>query len=66
MDFMNEKSFTLTAVIHKEEDWYVANCSEIGTVSQGRTIEEAVTNLKETTELYLKEFPNQLPLKKNL
>lgn len=48
---------TLTAVIQKEEDMYVAKCSEVGTVSQGITIEEAVKNLKEATELYLEEFP---------
>jgi len=48
---------TLTAVIHKEHDFYVAECPEVGTVSQGYTIEEAVANLKEATELYLEEFP---------
>ncbi len=48
---------TLTALIHKEEDMYVAACPEIGTVSQGYTIEEAINNLKEATELYLEEFP---------
>ncbi len=36
---------------------YVADCPEVGTVSQGRTIEEAIENLKEATELYLEEFP---------
>ena len=50
---------TFTAVIQKEEDMYVAKCSEIGTVSQGKTIEEALENLKEATELYLEEFPIQ-------
>jgi predicted RNase H-like HicB family nuclease len=48
---------TLTAVIHGEDDIYVALCPEIGTVSQGKTVEEAVQNLKEATELYLEEFP---------
>ena len=48
---------TFTALIHKEEDMYVATCPEIGTVSQGYTIEEAITNLKEATGLYLEEFP---------
>jgi len=48
---------TLTAVIHKEGDLFVADCPEIGTVSQGATIEEAIGNLKEATELYLEEFP---------
>lgn len=48
---------TLTAVLHKEDDMYVAECPEVGTVSQGYTIEEALTNVKEATELYLEEFP---------
>ena len=47
----------LTAILHKEDDLYVAECPEVGTVSQGYTIEEAVANLKEATELYLEEFP---------
>jgi predicted RNase H-like HicB family nuclease len=46
-----------TAVLHSEDDLYVAECPEVGTVSQGYTIEEAVANLKEATELYLEEFP---------
>ena len=37
---------------------YVAQCPEIGTVSQGYTQEEALANLKEATELYLEEFPS--------
>jgi len=48
---------TFTAVLHKEEDLYVAECPEVGTVSQGSTTEEAIANLKEATGLYLEEFP---------
>jgi predicted RNase H-like HicB family nuclease len=48
---------TFTAVLHKEDDMYVAECPEVGTVSQGKNVEEAVSNLKEATELYLEEFP---------
>ena len=48
---------TFTAIIQKEEDMYVAKCPEIGTTSQGFTVEEAIANLKESTELYLEEFP---------
>ena len=48
---------TFTAVLHREEDTYVAECPEVGTVSQGATVEEALPNLKEATELYLEEFP---------
>jgi predicted RNase H-like HicB family nuclease len=47
----------LTAILHKEDDLYVAECPEVGTVSQGYTVEEAVARLKEATELYLEEFP---------
>jgi predicted RNase H-like HicB family nuclease len=48
---------TFTALIHREEDLYVAECPEVGTVSQGYSIEEALANLKEATELYLEDFP---------
>lgn len=46
---------TFTAIIYWEEDVYVAECPEVGTASQGETIEEAIANLKEATELYLEE-----------
>ncbi len=48
---------TITTVIHKKGDLFVADCPEVGTVSQGATIDEAIGNLKEATELYLEEFP---------
>lgn len=48
---------TFTAVLHKEEEMYIAECPEVGTVSQGKTIDEAIANLKEATKLYLEEFP---------
>ncbi len=50
-------SRTFTAVLYWEENVYVAECPEVGTASQGETIEEAIANLKEATELYLEEFP---------
>jgi predicted RNase H-like HicB family nuclease len=51
------QSHTFTAVIHEEDGLYVADCPEIGTVSQGKTAEEALENLKEASELFLEEFP---------
>jgi predicted RNase H-like HicB family nuclease len=45
-----------TAVIHRKGDIFVAECPEVGTVSLGGTIAEALVNLKEATELYLEEF----------
>ena len=51
------KSRSFTVVIYKEDDRYIAECPEVGTVDQGETIEEAVSGLKEATKLYLEEFP---------
>jgi len=45
-----------TAIVHKEDTLSVAECPEVGTASQGYTIEEALENLKEATEVYLEEF----------
>jgi predicted RNase H-like HicB family nuclease len=39
------------------EGGYVAYNPETGTTTQGETIEEALANLQEATELYLEEFP---------
>jgi len=49
---------TVTAILKKEGDLFVAECPEVGTVSQGSTPDEAVANLKEATELFLEEFPH--------
>ncbi|MCX5859717.1 MAG: type II toxin-antitoxin system HicB family antitoxin [Proteobacteria bacterium] len=45
-----------TAVITKEEKWYVARCVELGVVSQGKAIKEAQVNLKEAVGLYIESF----------
>lgn len=47
----------LTAILYREDEVYVAECPEVGTASQGDTIEEALSNLREATTLYLEEFP---------
>jgi len=54
---------TFSVVVHKEKKIYVAECPEVGTFSQGKSIEEAIKNLKEATELYLEEFPIKKPTK---
>lgn len=48
---------TFTAIVYREDDVYVAECPEVGTSSYSDTIEEALANLKEATELYLEECP---------
>lgn len=52
---MKTRSFTV--ILYKEDDVYIAECPEVGTVDQGETIEEAISGLKEATWLYLEEFP---------
>ncbi|WP_255000884.1 type II toxin-antitoxin system HicB family antitoxin [Cyanobium sp. Alchichica 3B3-8F6] len=47
----------LTAILHREEEVVVAECPEVGTVSQGDTVKEALANLREATELFMEELP---------
>jgi hypothetical protein len=47
---MTTKAFT--AIVHQEDDLYVADCPEVGTVCQGKTVDEAIANVKEATELH--------------
>ncbi len=46
-------------IIQKEENWYVAKCLDNNVASQGKTIEEAIKNLKEALELY---YQNEEPI----
>ena len=39
------------------EGGFVASNPETGTTTQGETVEEALFNLREATELFLEEFP---------
>lgn len=39
------------------EGGYIATNPETGSTTQGETIEAALANLREATELYLEEFP---------
>jgi predicted RNase H-like HicB family nuclease len=60
---------TFTAVLHKEDDTYVAECPEVGMVSQGKTVEEAVNNLKKRQPGYISKSSDELfssPGSKNL
>lgn len=51
------KNRTFTVILYKEDNMYIAECPEVGTVDQGETIEQAITGLKEATRLYLEDFP---------
>jgi len=50
-----------SAMVHKEDDWYVSCCPDIDIASQGKTVEEAVANLKEAVELYLEDEEVSVP-----
>jgi predicted RNase H-like HicB family nuclease len=47
------KELRLTAIIEREENGFVALCPELDVASQGDTVEEAKTNLREAVELFL-------------
>jgi predicted RNase H-like HicB family nuclease len=55
----------LEAVIWKEEDMYIIKEVITGVTTQGKTIEEAINNLKEAVELYLEEMPELVEELKN-
>jgi len=44
---------TITAVIYKGEEQYVAECVGISVVTQGRTVDETLQNLREAVALHL-------------
>jgi len=47
-----------SAVIHRKEKIYLAKCLELGIVSRGYGRQEALANLQEASEPFLKEFSN--------
>ncbi len=46
-------SDTVHAVVTRDRGWYVAECLELAVVSQGRTLDELVVNLREAVALHL-------------
>jgi len=60
-----EKMLKLPVIVQQDEEgWYVAECPAIpGCVSQGRTLEEALFNVREAMELCLEvRLEEGLPL----
>ncbi len=43
---------TVTAIIRKGEKFYIGACAEIDVVTQGKTIDETLQNLREAIALY--------------
>lgn len=50
-------TYRFATVITREGKWHVARAIELGVVSQGKTVSEALKNLKEAAELYLEDNP---------
>jgi predicted RNase H-like HicB family nuclease len=48
-------NFKGTIIIKQEEEWFVATCLENNIASQGKTIDESITNLKEAIALYYED-----------
>ncbi len=44
---------TIKAFVHRGETHYVAECLEISVVTQGKTLDETIANLREAVELHL-------------
>jgi predicted RNase H-like HicB family nuclease len=51
------KAARFNVVVQKEEAWYVAVCVDNSVASQGKTVEEALDNLKEALKLYYEDEP---------
>jgi len=44
---------TIKAFIHRGEDYYVAECLELAVVTQGKTLDDTIANLREAVALHL-------------
>jgi predicted RNase H-like HicB family nuclease len=56
---------SFTALLQREGDAFVALCPELDVVSQGGTVEEAESNLREAVELFL-ETASETEIKERL
>ncbi|MBI2655113.1 type II toxin-antitoxin system HicB family antitoxin [Candidatus Woesearchaeota archaeon] len=49
-----------------KKNMFVAHCLNLGITSQGRTVEEAIKNIKDAIKLYLEENPEEMPKNEDL
>ena len=50
----------------KKKKVFVAHCLNLGIASQGKTVEQAMANIKDAIKLYLEENPQETPKTDNL
>ena len=56
---------TYHVVLKEEDGWYAVQCVELpGAISQGRTKEEALANIKDAIKLLLEHLANKIREKK--
>jgi len=60
------KTREIDYVVWKEDEYYVSRCINVEVSSFGRTIEEAIQNLKEAVELYFDGEDKELPVINNV
>ena len=62
-DFLEkDMTFKGTIKIESEDEWYVATCLENNIASQGKTVNDAMKNLKEAISLYYEDENNKKEL----
>ena len=44
---------SVKAYVYKGDDYYVAECLEIAVVTQGKTLDDTIANLREAVDLHL-------------
>ena len=62
---VTSEKLTFSSVVWREDDIYVSWCPHLDIASQGKTVEEALNNLKEAIELYLEDEDAQVPYEKS-
>ena len=53
-------NYRFSALITKEDGFYVARCPELNVTSQGKDVESARANLSEAIELYLETWEHRI------
>jgi len=57
---------SIKVFVHKGDNYYIAECLEIAVVTQGKTLDETMANLKEAVSLHLEdEDPSDFDLVPN-
>lgn len=52
---MSSLQKTIKVFIRKGEQYYIAECLEINVVTQAKTLDELITNLREAVSLHLED-----------